>query len=84
MQDFLALEFFTPAILLDDHVWNFVNALVGGESPAALQALSTAANQIAGARLSRINYLVIQMRTERALHRGLSLGPTARSASASS
>src|SRR5215510_9848360 len=44
--DFVAVERFAPAIFLDDHVRNFVNSFVGGESPLAFQALAAPAYRI--------------------------------------
>src|SRR5262249_37418488 len=53
---------------LDDHVGNFVDSLVGGKAASALQALAASANRVAGAAFARINYLVIDIGTERTLH----------------
>jgi hypothetical protein len=67
LQNFLALEAFAAAILLDDHVRNFVDAFVRGEAPRTLQALAAAANGITGAAFARINHLVVDVRAERTL-----------------
>ena len=68
LQNFLALEAFAAAILLDHHVGNFVDALVSGEAAGAFQAFAAAADGVAGAAFAGINYLVVQMRAERTLH----------------
>src|ERR1700684_282013 len=68
LQNFLAFEPFAAAIFFDDHVGNFIDALVGGEAAAALQAFAAAANRVAGTAFARIDYLVIDVGTERALH----------------
>src|SRR5216683_5341031 len=70
LENFLALEAFAAAVLLDDHVGNFVDALIGGEAAAAFEAFAAAANGVAGAAFARINHLVVHVRTERALHSG--------------
>jgi hypothetical protein len=67
LQNFLALEAFAAAVFLDDHVGNFVDAFVSGEATRAFQAFAAAANGVAGAALAGVNYLVIEMRAERAL-----------------
>jgi hypothetical protein len=67
-QDFLAFEALAPAILLDDHVRNFVDALIGREAASALEAFTTPTNRVAGAAFARIDYLVIDVGTKRALH----------------
>src|SRR6202034_3949214 len=72
LQDLLALEFFPAAILLDDHIGNLVDAFIGGKATAAFQALAATANQIAGATLARVDYLIIQVRAKRTLHSGFS------------
>src|SRR5260370_7568599 len=68
LQNFLALEAFATAILLDDHVGNFVDALVGGEAASTFEAFAAAANGVAAAAFARINHLVVYVRTERAFH----------------
>src|SRR3984957_20393483 len=68
LEDFLALEFLAASVFLDHHVRNFVNTLVGGEPAIALQAFAAATNQVAGARLARVDHFVVQVRAERALH----------------
>jgi len=51
LQNLLPLEALAAPVLLDDHVGNFVDALVGRESAATFQALAPAANGVAGAAL---------------------------------
>jgi len=65
LQDFLPLETLAPAVLLDDHVRNFVDSFVGCESPAALQALAPAANGVSDAAFPRINHLVVNVRAKK-------------------
>src|ERR1700756_4201983 len=72
LQNFLPFESLAPSVLLDHHVRNFVDALVGSESPAALQPLAPAANGIAAGAFPRINYLVIFVRAKRKLHEATS------------
>src|SRR5713226_802171 len=69
LQNLLPLEALAPPVFLDDHVWNFIDAFVGGESAATLQALAPAANGVAAASLPRIDYLVVNLRAKGALHR---------------
>jgi hypothetical protein len=64
----LALKLLAPAIFLDHHVGNFVDAFVGGKPAIALQTFSATANQIPGASFAGIYYLVIEVRAKRALH----------------
>ena len=68
LQNFLALEALAAAVLLDDHVRDFIDAFVGGEAAGTFQAFTAAADGVAGAALTRINYLVIDVRAEGALH----------------
>src|SRR6184192_2564154 len=58
VQHFLPVEFFPPAIFLDDHVGNFVNPLVGGKAFLAMYALPPAADGLALLALARIHYFV--------------------------
>ena len=55
----LAVELLAPAVLLDHHVRNFVDSLVGGVAAGALQALAAAANGIAFLALPGIHYLIV-------------------------
>src|SRR6202165_4524023 len=68
LQNLLPLEALAPPILLDDHVRNFVDAFVGCEPAAALQALAPPANRVAAAAFPRINHLVVNVCAKRALH----------------
>src|SRR5215813_7998299 len=67
--DFVAVERFAPAIFLDDHVWDFVDPLVGGESPLAFQALAAAAYRIALPRFAGIDDPIFDVSAEWALHK---------------
>src|SRR5229473_1763102 len=69
LQNLLPLEALAPPVLLADHVRNFVNALVRGEAPPALQALAPPADGVAQAALARIDHLVVHVRAKRTLHR---------------
>src|ERR1700756_4589432 len=72
LQNLLALESFAAPVLLDPHVRNFVDAFVRGETPAAFKAFPAPANGVAAAPFARINYLVVDVRAERALHSAIS------------
>src|SRR5712672_1297059 len=72
LQNFLAFEAFAAPILLDHHVRNFVDPFVRGEAPSTFEAFPPAPNSVAAAALSRINYLVVDVRTEWALHSAIS------------
>ncbi len=72
LQNFLAFEAFAAAILLDDHIRNLVDAFVRGETPSTFEAFPAAADGVTAAAFSRINYLVVDVRTERALHSAIS------------
>src|SRR5947209_3060430 len=65
----VAVERLAPPILLDDHVGDFVNALVGRKAPLAAQALAAAANGVALARLARVNDLIFEVTAEGAFHK---------------
>src|SRR6266478_2236733 len=68
LQNLLPLEAHAPPVFLDDHVGNFVDAFVGGEPPAAFQALAAAANSVADAAFPGIDHLVVNVRAKRTLH----------------
>jgi hypothetical protein len=74
LEDLLALEALAAAIFLDDHVGNLVDALISGKPPRAFEAFTAAADGVAGTALAGINYFVIEMRAERALHSEASPG----------
>jgi hypothetical protein len=54
-QNFLPIESFAAAVFLDDHVRNFVDAFITGETPFALQTLPSPANRIAFLAFARID-----------------------------
>src|SRR6267143_1773521 len=83
LQNFLPLEALAPPVFLDDHVRNLVDPLVRGEATPALQAFAPPANGIAGAAFSRIDHLVVNVRTKRTLHGAGSPCRTTRSPAAS-
>src|SRR6266481_484567 len=68
LQNFLPFETLAPPVLFDDHVRDFVDAFVGGEPPAAFQALAPPANGVAEAAFPRINHFVVDVRAKRTLH----------------
>src|SRR5207342_1805444 len=59
--EFLPLEPLAPAVLLDDHVRDFIDPFVAGEAPAAFETLAAAANDFALLALARVDDLVAQM-----------------------
>src|SRR5208282_3958119 len=64
LQNFLAFEALSPPILLDDHVRDFINALVGRKPSAALETLPPPPDRVTGAALARVDHLIVQMRAE--------------------
>ena len=64
----LAVEALAPAVLLDHEVRDLVDALVGGEALAAVEALAAAADDVAFLALARVDDLVLEVGAERALH----------------
>src|SRR5437879_11117433 len=64
----LRLEAFELLVFLDDYVGNFVDAFVGGEPPAAFQALTSAANGVADTTFPRVDHFVVNVRAKRTLH----------------
>src|SRR5713226_5746199 len=68
LQNLLPLEALAPPVFLDDHVGNFVDAFVSGETAAAFQALAPAANSIADTTFPRVDHLVVNVRAKRTLH----------------
>src|ERR1700730_9724198 len=68
VKHFLPVEFFPATVLLDHHVGNLVDPLVGGKAFAAFQTLATAADGIGFLALARVHHFVIFKATERALH----------------
>src|SRR5258708_35329609 len=77
LQNFLPLEAFAPAVFLDHHVGNFIDALVRREPPPALDALAPPANSIAAPAFAGIDHFIVDMRAERTLHSGFSPGRVA-------
>src|SRR5260370_10998506 len=68
LQNLLPLEALATPVLLDDHVRNFVDAFVGGETAAAFQALTAAANGVANAAFPRVDHPVVHVRATTTLH----------------
>src|SRR5260370_12254438 len=68
LQNLLPLEALATPVLLDDHVRNFVDAFVGGETAAAFLALTSAANGVANATFPPIDNHVVNVRAKRTLH----------------
>src|SRR6266849_3187769 len=68
LQNLLPLEALAPPVLLDDHVRNFVDAFVGCESAATLQALAPAADGVTAAAFPRVDHFVVNMPAKRTLH----------------
>ena len=66
--ELLPLESLPAAVFLDDHVGNFVDPLVAGEPPAALEALAAPADGFAFLALARVHDLVAEMTAIGALH----------------
>ena len=64
----LAVEALAAAVLLDDEVRDLVDALVGREALAAVEALAAAADHVAFLALARVDDLVLEVGAERALH----------------
>src|SRR5580658_1082121 len=68
VEHFLAVETLTAAVFFHHHVWDFVDALVGGEALFALQAFASAADGIRLLALARIHDFVIFKPAEGAFH----------------
>ena len=64
----LSVESLTPPVLLHDHVRNFIDPFVAGETPAAFEALAPAADGFAFLALARVDDLVAEMTAIRTLH----------------
>ena len=64
----LAVEFLAAAVLLDHHVGDFVDPLIGGEAALAAQALPAPADGVAFLALPRIHHFIFYMIAKRALH----------------
>src|SRR5438552_671129 len=68
VQHLLAVEFFPPAIFFDDHVRDFINALVSGKPLLAVYALSPATDGFALLALARIHYFIVDETAKRTFH----------------
>src|SRR5262249_1089885 len=75
-EELLAAELLARAVVLDHHVRDVFDLLVGGEAAAAAQALAAAADGGAVAALARVDHAVTVFGTEGAPHGG-GLGPAA-------
>src|SRR5215203_112386 len=74
-EELLAAELLARAVVLDDHVGDILDLLVGGEAPAAAQALAAAADGRAVAALPRVDHPVAVFGAKGAPHRALSASP---------
>src|SRR5258708_20812861 len=68
VEPFLAVKLLPPAILLHDHVRDFVDALVGSKSFAALQTLAPAADGLRLFALARVDHLIIRKSAKGTFH----------------
>src|ERR1700731_4582905 len=68
VEHLLAVKLLPPAILLHDHVRDFVDALVGGKSFAALQTLAPAADGLRLFAFARVDHLIIRKSAKRTFH----------------
>ncbi len=64
----MAIELFAATVLLDDHVGDFIDAFVGGETFLAAEALAAAADGVAFFAFARIDDLVFEVAAERTQH----------------
>src|SRR6185312_5416335 len=64
----LAIEFLPAPVLLDHHVGDFVQALVGSEALLAGETLTPATDSLAFLALARIHHPIIQVAAKRAFH----------------
>ena len=67
-QNFLPVEALTAAILLDHHVGNFVDALVGGEAPIAALALAAPPDRVGFFAFTRVDDPILPKSTIWTLH----------------
>src|SRR6266550_1439981 len=67
--DLIAIEGFTPAVLLNHHVRYLVDSFVRGKAPLALQAFTSPADRIALARFARVNDFVFEKTAKGAFHK---------------
>ena len=68
VQDLLAVELFTAAVFLDDHVRDLVDALVGGEALVAALALAASADGVGFLAFTGIDDTVLGETAVGALH----------------
>ena len=68
-EDLLAVEVFAAAVFLDDHVGDFVEALVGGEALVAAFALAAAADGVGFLALAAVDDLVFSEAAVRTFHK---------------
>jgi len=67
-ENLLALKALAAAVFFDDHVGNFVDALVGGEAAVALLAFTAAADGVGLFAFARVDYAVLSESAEWTLH----------------
>src|SRR6266481_4042987 len=68
VENFLAVKALAASVFFYHHVWNFVDALVGGKTLFALQAFAAAANGIGFLAFARIYDFVIFKPAKGAFH----------------
>src|SRR6185437_15954653 len=68
-ENFLPLEFLAAAVFLDDHVGNFIQALIGGEALLATLTFASPPDGIGFLAFARIDNSVLCESTVGALHR---------------
>ncbi len=68
VENFLAVEAFAASIFLDDHVRDFVDALVGGKALFALETFAAAANGVGFLALARVDYFIVFKAAKWAFH----------------
>jgi hypothetical protein len=69
---FLAVELFPTAVLLDDHIRDFIAPFIRRETALAAQALAAAANNFALLTLSGVDDAILLEAAERTGHKGTS------------
>src|SRR5688572_14866569 len=65
-----SIETFPPAVLLDDHVRDFLDRLIGRETATAGFAFPSPADHLSLAALARVHHAIIHRAAERTFHRG--------------
>ena len=71
-EHFLPVELFPTAVLLDDHIGNFIAPLISRETALAAQALAAAANSLSLLTLSGVNHAILFEAAEGTSHKGTS------------